>query len=190
MSGVQDHSRGWSASNASCQRGAHKHHRSPGFRPGKPNSGSVSRDRCRAIWKNQETSQSSRRRPCGFQCPLRQVAAAVPIKTCHRLDRTEFKWLAEHVAIFTAPRAATTIPIVSQHRRTICVQPCIWDRSRLESQTSHRRDTREVIASANSSTTSRVQRPGFFGTHALPYDEWITCVRSPLFAEYTATPYR
>ncbi len=29
----------WPASNASCQRDAHKHQRSPGFRPGKPNSG-------------------------------------------------------------------------------------------------------------------------------------------------------
>src|ERR1019366_3023955 len=29
----------WLASNASCQRGAHKHQRSPGFRPGKPNCG-------------------------------------------------------------------------------------------------------------------------------------------------------
>jgi nitrite reductase/ring-hydroxylating ferredoxin subunit len=26
----------WPASKASCQRGAHRHHRSPGFRPGKP----------------------------------------------------------------------------------------------------------------------------------------------------------
>jgi len=26
----------WPASIASCQRGAHKRHRSPGFRPGKP----------------------------------------------------------------------------------------------------------------------------------------------------------
>src|ERR1051326_4498120 len=30
---------GWPASNASCQRGAHRHQRSPGLRPGKPNSG-------------------------------------------------------------------------------------------------------------------------------------------------------
>ena len=30
----------WFASNASCQRGAHRHQRSPGFSPGKPNSGS------------------------------------------------------------------------------------------------------------------------------------------------------
>src|SRR5262252_7862017 len=30
----------WLASNASCQRGAHRHQRSPGFSPGKPNSGS------------------------------------------------------------------------------------------------------------------------------------------------------
>ena len=29
----------WPASNASCQRDAHKHQRSPGFRPGKPNWG-------------------------------------------------------------------------------------------------------------------------------------------------------
>jgi hypothetical protein len=29
----------WLASNASCHREAHKHHRSPGCRPGKPNSG-------------------------------------------------------------------------------------------------------------------------------------------------------
>jgi hypothetical protein len=29
----------WFASNASCHRGAHRHQRSPGFRPGKPNSG-------------------------------------------------------------------------------------------------------------------------------------------------------
>ena len=30
---------GWPASSASCQRGAHKHQRSPGLRPGKPNCG-------------------------------------------------------------------------------------------------------------------------------------------------------
>src|SRR4029453_641737 len=29
----------WFASNASCQRGAHRHQRSPGLRPGKPSSG-------------------------------------------------------------------------------------------------------------------------------------------------------
>src|SRR5215813_5439818 len=29
----------WPASNASCQRDAHKHQRSPGFSPGKPNAG-------------------------------------------------------------------------------------------------------------------------------------------------------
>ena len=39
MSRAQDHTGCFFASNASRQRGAHKHHRSPDFNPGKPNSG-------------------------------------------------------------------------------------------------------------------------------------------------------
>jgi hypothetical protein len=35
----QDHAGAWSASSASRQRSAHKHQRSPGLRPGKPNCG-------------------------------------------------------------------------------------------------------------------------------------------------------
>jgi hypothetical protein len=35
----QNHAGAWPASSASCQRGAHKHQRPPGLRPGKPNCG-------------------------------------------------------------------------------------------------------------------------------------------------------
>ena len=37
---------------------AHKHQRSPGLRPGKPNWASASKDHCREIWKTRETRQS------------------------------------------------------------------------------------------------------------------------------------
>src|SRR5262249_9398163 len=41
----------------------------------------VSKDRCRATWKNRETRRSSRRRPCGSQCPLVQCCSTRPDKT-------------------------------------------------------------------------------------------------------------
>jgi hypothetical protein len=39
------------------------------------------KDRCRAIWKNRETRKSSRRRQCGYQCPLAQCCSSRPDKT-------------------------------------------------------------------------------------------------------------
>jgi hypothetical protein len=68
----------WFASNASCQRGAHKHQRSPGFRPGKPSSGmGVERSLPRDL-KNRERRLSSRRRPCDCQHLLAQYCSSRP----------------------------------------------------------------------------------------------------------------
>jgi hypothetical protein len=50
------------------------------------------------------------------------VAAAVPIKSCHRLDRTDFKWLTEHISGGVPPTAAIS-GIVSQHCRPSTL-PC------------------------------------------------------------------
>jgi len=41
----------------------------------------VWKDRYRATWKNRETRQSSRCRPCGCQCPLAQCCSSHPDKT-------------------------------------------------------------------------------------------------------------
>ena len=42
------------------------------------------------------------------------VAAAIPIKSCHGVDRADIKRLAKHVSGATPPTASVT-PIVPQH---------------------------------------------------------------------------
>jgi len=44
------------------------------------------------------------------------VAAAIPIKSCHRFDRADIKGLAEHVS-GGAPLTTSVAPIVPQHCR-------------------------------------------------------------------------
>src|SRR6516164_5344879 len=43
------------------------------------------------------------------------VAAAVPVKACHRCDRTNFKHLAEYIA-GRLPSTLSTSSVISQHR--------------------------------------------------------------------------
>jgi hypothetical protein len=49
---------------------------------------------------------------------LSRVAAAVPIKTRHRFDRTDFEWLAEHVSSRLLGMAAI-ITGIPQHYRPL-----------------------------------------------------------------------
>jgi len=76
----------------------------------------VSKDRCRAIWKNRETQKSSRRSPLAPS-----FAAVVPIKSCHRFDRADFKRLAEHVSGGMPPTTSIRLSslniVVPQHCR-------------------------------------------------------------------------
>jgi len=70
----------WLASNASCQRDAHKHQRSPGFRPGKPSSGiGVERLLPRDLELEKRGSHHGADR--GYQYPLVQYCSTRPDKT-------------------------------------------------------------------------------------------------------------
>ena len=97
----------WPASNASCQRVAHKHHRSPGFRPGKAEF----RLWCRKIvaprfgkFKKRRSHHDADRVTANILLP--SVAAAAPIESGHRFERADIKRLAEHV-----PRGAPSASI-------------------------------------------------------------------------------
>jgi hypothetical protein len=68
----------WFASNASCHRGAHKHQRSPGLRPGKPSSGTGVERSLPRDFENRETRLSSRRRPCDCQHLLARYCSSRP----------------------------------------------------------------------------------------------------------------
>jgi hypothetical protein len=118
VSGTQDDAGAWSASNASCQRGAHRHHRSPGFRPAKPSSGTgVDRSFPCDLEKSRKLGSHHGADRVTADVLSPSVAAAVPIKACHGFDRADFKRLAEHVAGRKLPPPASTIPIIPQRRR-------------------------------------------------------------------------
>ena len=101
-------------SNASCQRGAHRHQRSPGFSPGKSNS-----QRHRKIIAARFGKFQKRRSHDGTDRMTTHVlspgvAAAVPIKSCHRCDGANFKHLAEYIAGGFQPTFSTS-SVIPQH---------------------------------------------------------------------------
>jgi hypothetical protein len=106
----------WPASKASCQRGAHKHQRSPDFSPGKPNAGTGVERSLPHDFEKSRNSAVITAQTVASDILLPRVAAAVPIKPRHRLHRTDFEWLAEHVSSRLLGMAAI-ITGIPQHCR-------------------------------------------------------------------------
>ena len=107
----------WFASNAFCHRGAHKHQRSPGFRPEKPSSGTgVERSLPRDFEKSRNAAchHGADRMTANIFSP--SIAAAVPMKPGHGPHRADFERLAEHV-MCAQLAISSTIPVVPQHCR-------------------------------------------------------------------------
>jgi hypothetical protein len=99
----------WPTSNASCQRGAQRHQRSPGFNPGKPKAGTgVERSLPRDFenWRNAEVITALR--PPGRCCSSHHD------KIPPWVGRADIERLSEHVSGATPPTASVA-PIVPQH---------------------------------------------------------------------------
>ena len=99
---------------ASCQRDAHKHQRSPGFKPGKPSSGIGVGD----LEKLEERGNHHGADRVATNVLLSSIAAPVPIKPRHGGYGANIERLTKHVAGSTAPTASIAT-VVPQHRRLL-----------------------------------------------------------------------
>ena len=87
------------ASSASFQRGAHRHQRSPGFRPGKPDSG-IGRRQVVADRSAEGQELGGHHRADRVQADVLRagLAAAVAEEAGHGIDRAGLQLAAQHVA--------------------------------------------------------------------------------------------
>jgi hypothetical protein len=89
----------------------------------------VGTNRCRAILKTRETSDGTDR--VASYVFLAGIAAAIAIKPCHGLKRTDLKRLTEYVAGRNWPPASIAT-FISKH----ALSPIFFDRSGISKSTS------------------------------------------------------